>query len=178
MYVTKDKRILISEILKLGMSKPFYDVDVRIVVGREFVDSVSMSIRDRGVPVHSKGLYSIYASKDGIDQCLYVGESDWCVNNRVRKFFKELAHCSHPDEEHAGAKRAKTGRYTIESHEYKVKYVPWDEIYDIAARLNLYVDYMYLDEYIAHHVKSRYNSSTYLLYGYNGATLKEFLEAA
>ena len=70
MYVTKDKRILISEILKLGMSKPFYDVDVRIVVGREFVDSVSMSIRDRGVPVHSKGLYSIYASKDGIDQCL------------------------------------------------------------------------------------------------------------
>lgn len=176
MYVSDHKRLLINEVLKLGLTKPFYQIKLDTGV---FDDSLSMRIYDN-ISVRSTGLYAIYATSNNQlnDECLYVGESAWCVNQRIRRFFKELTGLNHPDEEHAGARRAKEAGYTIYSHGYKAKYISWDEIYDIADRLNLHTDFNYLDEYVAHHVKSKYNSSTYLLYGYNGATLKQFLEAA
>jgi hypothetical protein len=178
LYISGEKRLLVNEIVKLGLNKFFYSVDLdKGNFGLR--DSLSMRIESRCIPVKAKGLYAIYGI-DGNSQenCLYVGESNWCVNQRIRRFFKELTYCSHPDEEHAGARRAREAGYTIESHTYKVKYVSWFEIDDIQKKLNNTADYHDLDEYIAHHLKSKYNSSTYPLYGYNGATLKEFLEAA
>jgi hypothetical protein len=176
MYISDHKRLLVNEIVKLGLNKFFYFVDLDM---GDFGDSLSMRIESKAIPVKSTGLYAIYGiDEDFQEECLYVGQSEWCVNQRIRRFFKELACCSHPDEEHAGARRAREAGYTIESHTYKVKYVSWHEIYDIQKRLNITADFYNLDEYIAHHLKSKYNSSTYPLYGYNGATLKQFLEAA
>ncbi len=175
-YVSEDKKFLINEILKIGLSKPFYRVALSTTLEAW---SLSMIIRDRGVPIKSKGLYVIYADNDnGKRDCLYVGESDWCVNQRIRRFFKELAHCSHPDEEHAGARRAMQGGYTCDSHSYYVKHISWHEIYEIEKKFNINPGWSDLDEYIAHHLKSKYNTSTYPMYGYSGNTLKEFMENA
>ena len=138
-----------------------------------------MTIKNRGIRHKVKGLYAIYArDEDGRSECLYVGESDCCVNQRVRRFFKELSNNSRPDESHAGARRARECGYTIDSHTYYVKYVPWSAIYKIEERLNIQTDWNYLDEHIARHLKSKFNSSTFLQYGYNGRTLEEFLEVA
>jgi hypothetical protein len=138
-----------------------------------------MSIIDEGIPVNSKGVYVIYANEDnGKRDCLYVGESNWCINQRVRRFFKELTNCSHPDEEHAGARRARSGGYTSDSHSYYVKYVSMVDIYDVMNKLKIYSDLRDIDEHIACYLKSKYNSSTYPFYGYNGCTLEEFLEMA
>jgi len=174
MYISDHKRILINEVLKLGLTKPFHKIELN-----DHNEYLAMKIYDN-IPVRSTGLYAIYAlTEDRVtNECLYVGESAWCVNQRIRRFFKELSGYNHPDEEHAAARKAKEADYQLYSHEYKVKYIPWDEIYDIADRLSLYTDFNDLDEYIAHHLKSKYNSSTYLKYGYNGNTLKHFLEAA
>jgi hypothetical protein len=177
MYFSDQKRLLVSEILKIGVTKPFHRVELRIVVGKDFRFSLSMNFR--GVPVHSTGLYAIYAEGTESDECLYVGESGHCVSQRVRKFFKELAECSHEDEDHAGARRARdNGQYTIESHNYKVKWVSWKEISRVAREKNINTDFRFLDEYVAHHLKSKYNSSTFLQHGYSGRTLEEFLEVA
>lgn len=179
MYISDEKRLLISEILKIGVTKPFHRVTLRIVVDREFRFGLSMTFREGGVPTYSTGLYAIYAEGPEFDECLYVGESRHCVSQRIRKFFKELADCSHEDEDHAGARRASdNGGYTIDSHEYKVKWVSWEEIFRIAREKNINTDFRYLDEFVAHHLKSKYNSSTFLQYGYNGRTLEEFLEIA
>lgn len=179
MYISDQKRLLVSEILKIGVTKPFRRVTLRLVVDRDFRFAVSMVFREDGIPSHATGLYAIYAEGTESDECLYVGESNHCISNRVRRFFKELAECSRDDEDHAGARRARdTGGYTIESHEYKVKWVSWSEIFHIAYKKNIETDFELLDEYVAHHLKSKYNSSTFPMYGYNGRTLEEFLEVA
>lgn len=178
MYLNESKKLLINEILKIGLSKPFSKV--RINDCRTFpVRSFSMSIVGDGIPVYSKGVYVIYASDDNRGrECLYVGESNWCINQRVRRFFKELTNCSHPDEEHAGARRARNGGYTSDSHSYYVKYVSMVDISDIMIGLKVYPDLYDIDEHIACYLKSKYNSTTYPMYGYDGCTLKEFMEMA
>lgn len=179
MYISDQKRLLVSEILKIGVTKPFHRATLRLVVDRDFQFAVSMVFRENGIPSHATGLYAIYAEGTESDECLYVGESNHCISLRVRRFFKELAECSRYDEDHAGARRARdAGGYTIDSHEYKVKWVSWEDIFRIAREKNIDTDFELLDEYVAHHLKSKYNSSTFPMYGYNGRTLEEFLEVA
>lgn len=168
--VSDDKRRLSNEIVKAGLTEKFYKVELR-----ESFSSLNMSILDGGIPIGSSGLYVIYAN----DECLYVGESMWCANQRIRRFFKELASCSHPQEKHAGAKRAKNSGYTIYSHTYRVKFISWQEIFkmqEIHCKESLDPLLTYeLDEVVAHNLKSKFNSSTYPLYGYEGATLAAFM---
>jgi hypothetical protein len=170
MYINVHKRSLISEIVKIGLSKPFHEIKLLAITSKTF----QMYVND----IHRHGgIYVIYATKDNKDECLYVGQTDVYVRQRLYRFFKEMAGCSHPEEDHAGARRAKEGGYFIDSHQYKVKYISWAEIYDISSQLHLHVDYNNLDECIALYLKSRYNTSSYPMYGYNGTTLEGFLEA-
>jgi hypothetical protein len=176
--ISYEKHILVNQIVKYGLEQPFYPIDVKLLFKNDIMNaSVSMSIIG-GMPIHSKGLYAIYASNDNQTDCVYVGESHFCTNSRVRKFFLELANCSHPEEEHAGARRARKSGYTIDSHSYKVKFISWDDIWRMSDNLNSYTDLKLLDENVARILKSKFNGSTYARYGYSGASLKEFMENA
>jgi len=171
--ISNKKRILVNEIVRRGFEQPFYPIDVKLIYKSGIDPSVSMSIIG-GVPIHSKGIYAIYSSNGNQTDCVYVGESDCCVNLRVRKFFLELADCSHPDEYHAGARRAKQSGYAINSHSYKVKFISWTEIWNIMNLHKIYTDFQYIDENIARILRSKFNGSTYAQFGYNGPSLKEF----
>jgi len=180
MYLSKNRKLLMSKIVKIGLNMPFQSVDARIVLSNEngFLEPRLSITCSPNIPSYSTGIYTIYASKDGIDECLYVGESKYCVNQRIRRFFKELTGCTNPNETHPAASKAKRGGYSLESHSYKVKWIPWDTIIEIAIAIdnkssaNLTYN---LDSAMSYFVKSKYNCTTYPFYGYNDATLKNFL---
>jgi hypothetical protein len=173
-----------TEIVKIGLNIPFQSVEAKIIYFNEngcLEPRLSMTFSPNKIPIYSKGLYTIYASKDGIDECLYVGESDYCVNQRIRRFFKELTGCTNPNETHPAASKAKNDGYSLESHTFKVKWIPWETIIAVAEKINTktnYYDLMCnLDSAVSYFVKSKYNYTTYMMYGYSHATLKDFLEA-
>jgi hypothetical protein len=175
------KKLLISEIVKIGLNIPFQSVDAKILcINKDgfLKQSLSITFSPLTIPINSKGIYVIYASKDGIDECLYIGESDYCVSQRIRRFFKELTGCANKHEDHAAASKAKKDGYSLESHTYKVKWIPWNLIIKSAQKFDISVtDYFMnnLDSQISYFLKSKYNHTTYPLYGYSDATLKDFL---
>jgi len=183
MYINAKKKLLISEIVKIGLDIPFQSVKAKVLISLNEKGSLeqrlSMTFSPNIIPISSKGLYTIYASKDGIDECLYVGESDYCVSQRIRRFFRGLTSCNRPDEDHPAASKAKRDGYSLDTHTFKVKWIPWSIIVESAKKLNIDEtdeDIMCeLDSDISYFVKSKYNYTTYMMYGYNCATLKDFL---
>jgi hypothetical protein len=166
MFFGKEKRLLVNRILNLGLSKSFHEVQLEL---RYNGTQLSMSIPDGSIPIKAKGLYAIYTDEN---ECLYVGESEYCVSQRIRRFFKELANCSNPNEYHSGATYARNDGYTIYSHKYKVKYISSYEIYKIERECQ-YSAGSRLDECVAYYLRSKYNSITALPY-YKGATISSF----
>jgi len=180
MYIDAKKKLLITEIVKIGLNIPFQSVKAKIIYFNEngsLEPRLSMSFSPN-IPINSTGIYTIYASKDGIDECLYVGESAYCVSQRIRRFFKELTGCSNPNETHPAATKAKENGYSLESHTFKVKWIPWPSIIEAALKFDVKFDDYFmnnLDSEISYLVKSKYNCTTYMMYGYSAATLKDFL---
>lgn len=176
------KKLLISEIVKIGLDIPFQSVDAKIVCNNEngfLVQRLSMTFSPK-IPVYSKGIYAIYATKDNIDECLYIGESNYCANQRIRRFFKELTGCTNINENHPASTKAKRAGYSLDTHTFKVKWIPWITVIEIAGKYDIdFFDYFMnnLDSEISYFLKSKYNHTTYPMYGYNDATLKDFFGA-
>jgi hypothetical protein len=184
MYLCAKQKKLMSKIVKIGLNIPFQTVEAKIILSlneKGFLEPrLSMTFSPNVIPMSSKGLYTIYATKDRIDECLYVGESDYCISQRIRRFFKELTGCTNPNEDHPAASKAKRDGYSIDTHTFKVKWISWFTILEAAKSIDIeYNDILLdnLDSAISYFVKSKYNYTTYPLYGYNDATLKEFLGA-
>lgn len=150
-----DDKIKLSQIIvEHGKLLPFYKVDV--ICGDLFTFlSPRLLDEDRelwcDMPYYP-GIYCFYQSKK---ECLYVGQTDYSIYNRIYRFMKELLDRSRSDESHSAARKARLDG--ISSDEIYMKYMSKYDIKNLMDCANINVSLDDIDEYIAYTLKSRYN---------------------
>lgn len=183
MWADEGKRLFLRTIRdRLIKSKPY-----PVLFDKE-MKSVCISLQEKySIKKYSKGIYAIYASPvrlaqlkkhldtpyAALDNCLYVGESNYDVYQRVMKFFNEINNTRHySDFPHYGGEKAFRFGYD-NTWSYYIKYISYSHLRNLEQELKVDCDWMYLDEYLAPMLDSGFNSKT-LTFEWEGSTLEAF----
>jgi hypothetical protein len=98
---------------------------------------------------------------------VYVGESKWSIDQRLRRFFKEAEGKSRHDESHPAAKKAREdGVYSTDM--FFVKFVDYDimnEVDRIDPNYKVAYKKVSIDKYVASILESKYNTRKAKVYG-------------
>jgi hypothetical protein len=151
-----DKWDYARTLITKGAKKQFYSLEY-LTKGRE----VSLFIMDENknyikqVNFDEPGLYAIFQkSKGNKMECLYVGLSFSSVSHRLYRFGKELLlGFSRHDEDHPAAKKAR-----LMGIKPKNLYFKNLKLSELPYRGELRFDLDYIDETVAHLMKSRFNT--------------------
>lgn len=141
-------------LIGLSHTRPVYDIKRKFDIEHQ----ISFRIYNEEEYVYLSdvpGIYMIFRVKNDTPECLYVGETDRSIRNRIYRFIKELEGKSRHDEKHPGATRARLdGVKSTDNLFVRVIHKT-----DILSKIDPYYYHVYdsIDEDIAYIMKSRYN---------------------
>ncbi|NDB62025.1 hypothetical protein EB001_26840 [bacterium] len=146
-------------VIAAGSKKPFIkivaDLDRHSLmrdITLKFLDKNEDTVSLTGTP----GFYAIFRDKE----CLYVGQTNVGIYNRVYRFIKELMGMSRYDESHSGGRKARRMGITIKDN-LQLKYLHNGELAKVYEEYNINfwdTNTSQLDEHIAYLMKAKCNT--------------------
>lgn len=154
--IREDTSDLAKKIAIKMLSSPFYEIIPQSTLKGCSVpiDHKDTFLKYLGIgEIYCAGVYSIF--NENRDVCLYTGYSSVQIQRRIYRFFKELGGTSRHDEKHPGAKKAYEDGVRI-SDKFYLKFLSESQF---PLEKDGYYIFEHLDEYLAHILKSKYNTN-------------------